>query len=217
MVQQGFTPSIAEATGSTPLRRFRGKLQGTGMREHTFEGRDKPTRYIQFAFTDLLVMETDSPYPYPIGTIEVTYTDPASSRGQTKWEALAASIRLLLPPGTPLVLDEVLVGKDQEWALLPAKLRVQVEGKWQTAEDEAWQVVSLQGAAAATDITPHVLDLLDGQTDAGFHEALYADALVKSHPKVVEAVTNRTLLTSLSEAGKCWRDDGGVWHKGPKL
>ena len=218
MVQEQFVPSLDTHPFGTPLRRFSGKLQDYVPTKVTPEG-GREYMSIVFNFVDVVVIESVEPYPFPIATINISY----STSTETRWDALATSIKKLFE-STPAL--EELVGKTQEWAYLPAKLRKKLPdaegGAWVTADDEAWQVVSIGEASAGSqaagtepgfDIDAHILNLLDGKTEQDFYQAFYQDPKVRSHPELITAATERKLLGTLEEAGRVSRDSEGIWHR----
>jgi len=169
---------------------------------------------IVLKFTDLEVIESVSPYPFPTAEIQISHSD----RSETRWAAMGDSIRRLLGP------DEgadamVLEGKMQEWAMLPSPTRRPEDpqnpgGYWETLDTDCWQVVAVEGAAeAAENLTEHLLDLADGKTDTQFNQAALADTKVTASPTTVTAITERTLLPALIAAKQLSRDAEGVLHK----
>lgn len=205
-------PISTETSGLIPLRRFKGMCQS--IEEDVRKGDRGEYTVIVFKFTDLEVIESVSPFPFPTAEIQISHSD----RSETRWAAMGDSIRRLLGP------DEgadamVLQGKNQEWAMLPAPTRRPEDpqnpgGNWVTADTECWQVITVEGAAeAAENLTEHLLDLADGKTDTQFHAAALADDKVRADPKTITAITDRKLLPALFEAKRLTRDAEGVLHK----
>lgn len=217
MVQEPFTPSLDTHPFGTPLRRFSGVLKEYVPTKVSPEG-GREYMTIVFNFVDVVVIESVEPYPFPIATINISY----STSTETRWDALATSIKKLFE-STPAL--EELVGKPQEWAYLPAKLRKKLPeaegGEWVTAADEAWQVVSIGGEGAAApagtepafDIDDYVLNLLDGKTEQDFYQVLYQDPKVRAYPALITAATERKLLETLEAAGRVSRDSEGIYHR----
>lgn len=203
-----FVPSLQTRPFGTPLRRFKGLLKEYVPEEK--QGDSGSYMTITFNFTDIEVIESVEPYPFPIATINISYS---TSTG-TKWDALAASIKKAI--GMSVTLDD-LVGKVQVWAYIPAKLRTKLDdGKWGDVEQETWQVASVEGAdpeAAADSITEHILDMIDGKTEQDFYQEFYQDEEVRKHPDLITAASERNLLKSLEDAGRISRDSEGIWHK----
>jgi hypothetical protein len=190
-----------------------------------FNEGDKPRTFVEFDFIDLEVIESTEPYPFPTAKLAIRYIAPTESRGETDWEAFSGSLRRLIP-GCPD--PDPLVGKMQEWAMLPAKVRIlakeedgttpllDTQGKqvWEAGEADRWQLVSVEGIEdTSKDLTEHLLELADGKTEVQFNQAALTDKKVMANSDTVDAITNRVLLPALIEAGKLIRDDEGVLHK----
>jgi len=214
LVQEGpFVPSLETRPFGTPLRRFRGLLKEYNSEKVSPDGGGREYMRITFDFIDLEVMESMEPYPFPIATLQISY----STATETRWDALAQSIKRVV--GLNPTLEDI-VGKTQEWAYLEATLRAQVEGVWTNTKQEAWQLVSLAGTVSGNGvddgIDDHVLALLDGKTEQDFYAVLYADELVRKHPETISAATERLLLPALEKAGRITRDTEGIYHIQPK-
>jgi len=171
-------------------------------------------KVIVFKFTDLEVLESVSPYPFPTAEIQISHSD----RSETRWAAMGDSIRRLLGPedGADAM---VLEGKRQEWAMLPSPTRRPEDpenprGAWVTADTDCWQVVAIEGAAeAAQDLTEYLCELADGKTEVDFHAKALGDSRVMADPKTIEAITERKLVPALVEAKLLTRDAEGILHK----
>ena len=210
-----FVPSLDTRPFGTPLRRFDGVLQEYVPTKHAAQEGGREYMTIVFNFVDVVVIESVEPYAFPIATISVPY----NTTTETRWDALASSIKKVF--GHTPSLEE-LVGKKQQWAFLSAKLRKKEGDDWITANEEAWQLVSIEGVGSgvsgsgttpSSDIDAHILTLLDGKTEQDFLQAFYQDPEVRKFPDLITAATNRELLPSLEKAGRIGRDPQGIWHK----
>jgi len=207
-----------ETSGFSPLRRFRGRCKD--VRKDTREGQRGTFDVGVFEFIDLEVIESVTPYPFPIATIEIRL----SGRTETAWDAFAQSLKRALGEAAT---TSMLGGKMQEWAMLPSPLRrprpkmvKQADGNeveqevWSAEDEPAWQVVSVEGAAqAAEDLGAHILDVADGKTEKALYEALLGDAKIRSNPSIVTQITDRKLVSGLIESGALSRDTEGILHK----
>jgi hypothetical protein len=225
-MQETFKPSISAPQGQSPLLHFKAVLEDYVSTQREFDREDGSKRQavaIEFRFKDLEVLDATEPYPFPIAVISLNYSPPSTSRGGTRWEALAKSIRQLFP-GDDSALDK-MKGQKQEWKMLPATLRQplteedgtpKVDGNgravWGDAPGTAWQVVSVDGVAGPEDLTDYVVGLAEGKTEQQFHQALLTDPKIISRPDLVSNITERKLLDSLVTAGKVSRDAEGVLH-----
>ena len=215
-----FVPSLDTKPFGTPLRRFRGMLQDFVPTKVTPQGGGNEYMSIVFNFVDLVVIDSVEPYPFPIATLSISY----STSVETRWDALASSIKRVYD-STPAL--EELVGKVQEWAYMPVKLRKRLDdGNWATVDDEAWQLVSIDGVGAGVgtgtgastatptfDVDAHILDLLEGKNEQEFYQVFYQDVEIRKHPDLITAATERKLLTTLEEAGRIERDPQGIYHR----
>ena len=224
---QGFKPSIAAPSGGeSPLLRFKGTLAEYRGEEVARTDGKGSFMVVVFNFGNVEVIESKEPYPFPIAVIRMFYAPPETSYGKSRWDALAGSIRKLVPDGD---LD-ALVGKHQEWAVLPCMLNQRLmdaegnvilkpDGKatYGDVQGESWQVVSVDGIGSVeqvdADFNDYLVALADGQTEAQFNERALTDQQVITKPTVVTALTDRVLIETLLTAGRLTRDAEGILHK----
>jgi hypothetical protein len=182
---------------------------------------------LNFKFSDLEVLEAVEPYPFPIATITVGYAPPASSRGGTKFEALAGSLRKLMPDNPDINL---LKGKKQEWKMENRSLRrglTDEEGNplmdgnnkqlWGEVPTLCWTVIAIEGLGSAKEADANfnefLVNLADGKTEPKFYEEALQNSEVTSRPHIVDAIVKRTLLPNLKEMKLIERDAEGILHK----
>ena len=232
MVQEPFKPSLATPVGQSPLQEFSAILESweAETRESPSDTPgEQPRKYqvITFNFKDLDVILSTEPYPFPIAVLSIGYAPPTQSRGNTRWEAIAGSIRKLTPDPD---LD-VLVGNRQTWKMLPATLRMPVleedgtpklDGRlrplWADADVDCWHIVEVEGLGSAAESDEEFMDFLvdqaDGRTEKDWYEALLGDRRVTQRNDIVTAITDRKLLDTMKAAGKLTVDEEtGVLHK----
>ncbi len=232
MVQEPFKPSLATPVGQSPLQEFIAVLDSweAETRESPADTPgDTPRKYqiITFNFKDLEVIRSTEPYPYPIAVLNIGYAAPTVSRGNTRWDALASSIRKLTPDPD---LD-LLVGKRQTWVMAEATLRQalteedgtpKLDGKlrplWGDVKADAWQIKEIEGLGSTEEADQDFMDFLvdqaDGKLEKDWYEALLGDRRVTQGPgDIVTAITERKLLDTLLKAGKLTRDDEQILHK----
>ena len=221
MTTGAFKPSIEQPQDAqNPLVRFRGDLKEYEVRTETSTlGQGGQFTRIFFHFINVEVLEANEPYPFPIATIPVSY----SERGETRWAALAGSFRRQLP--SPDI--DLLVGRKQEWHFTGGQnLRQQVtdddtgERVWKSVPANAWQLVWIEGGASANgtggNLMDAIVDGVDGKTNEAFYQWFYGDPGLKQlggYNDAVTAAANRQLLETLETGGKLTRDAEGVWHK----
>ncbi len=213
--------------GDTPLRRFVGVLKEAKQDQRIATQDQRKYLVIHFNFTDLEVLDAVEIYPYPIAVIEIGYADPSTSRGDTKWEAFASSLRKLMGPQADV---DALVGKKQEWLMVERQLRralnnedgsPMVDGNgraiWGLTPVGCWTVFSVEGLGTAEqkdeDFYAKLVDMADGKTEPQFYEAAFLNEDVRSRKNIVKAITDRTLLSTLTEMKKVARDAEGILHK----
>lgn len=221
MTQEGPWKPGLDTTGFSPLQHFKGVLDHYDIIDS--QGDRGTYRSIQFAFKDIEVLKSTEPYPFPTAEIRVSY----STRTGTKWDAWAKSLRKLAPDA---IDPDVLVGKAQEWMMVPTQRRAPLNDEagqpqmgednrqvWGEVMEDMWHVTSADGLGSAEEadaaFNAHILTLADGKKDADFYAAALADEKVRKNPPVVTAITGRTLLDTLIAAGKLDRDAEGVLHK----
>ena len=224
-----------EPTGGRP---FNPLLRFSGMcKEVTpvvYKNEDDPSAKermtVKFDFTDITVIDTEEPYPFPTATGSLPYSD----RAETIWMAWANSFRDLIPKEEWVALSmpfKILEGKRQEWAYLPARLRrpltdengdpiMDATGrpKWGVQDANTWQLVSVEGygKSSGTNIYDLIIEHLDGKDDKDFMEWLFTNMEIKAvpgHAAAVEAQSERKLIPMLIESGKMTQDANGVYHK----
>lgn len=189
-------------------------------------GRTKQSQSVKFYFTDVVVIESHEPYPFPIADLTI----PHSTAADTRWAAWTKSVRDLVPADQTGYGLDLLVGKKQEWFYKPARLRMPLRGddgedvldasgkpKWGVVDGDAWQVVAIEGMnTSGKDLTDLIVDGLDGKLAKEFLDWLFTEQALKSYPgfnDIVEAATDRKLLPHLVTIGKVTEDAEGRYHR----
>lgn len=224
--------SIEKPTGGdTPLRHFKGTLSPDQRLDEERETKDGSRRYVvlNFNFSDVEVLESVEPYAFPIAVITVGYAPPKVSRGGTAFEALAGSLRKLMPENPDI---NNLKGKRQEWKMEERMLRrglIDEEGQprvdgnnnqiWGDVAVLCWTVVSIDGVGSTeekdAEFNAFLVELADGKTEPQFYEVALMDQRVNARPNITDALVNRKLLVTLIEMKLLHRDAEGILHKGP--
>ena len=215
-----FKPSIgAPAENQSPLIKFRGVLKEYKAETRKFGERD--ATIISFNFTDVEVLEAREPYPFPIATITVGY----SERADTRWSALTKSFRVVLP--SPDI--DLLVGKQQEWYFTGGNStrrlvsETDAEGNttevWKSLPTDCWQLTWIEGVGGANgagNLMDMIVDNADGKMNDAFYQWFYSDPTLRNlagYQDAVTAAANRQLLETLQTGGKLTRSAEGVWQK----
>lgn len=209
---EGFKPSIDRPSDNTiPLLEFSGVLKDYVAEDRKDDRSGRTWTTITFNFTDLEVIETTEPYPFPIAKIQIPY----GTRSKTRWAVFAESARGILPQ----VDIDLLVGKRQKWVWGSCELRQQVDGEWKNVEADSWQVVEVEGYGNSGEDDSNLIDALvelaDGKTEAEFNSAVFSDEKLKKmggYSSAVDMIINRKFFDAMKEIGKLEKS-GDNWVK----
>lgn len=206
--------------GRHPVKEWSGILKDVLRDERTF-GNTKRTN-AKFQGTDVTVHATyeNQVWAHPIIEFSVPYTDPTGSSGNTRWEALASSLRKIAGEGAPLPK-----GKRVRMAQIPAIIRQNVakDGEpdnWQNQEADCWQFLEIEGlgsrAEANGNVRDYILDTADGKSEEDAKMALMADmSKLAGHSEITNGLTEGTLFSTYVGSGLLTKDTDGVLHKAP--
>ncbi len=250
MTQEQFVPSVAKPTGGgPPVTRFSGLMNSLtddppGYRMITKEFSDsRKSKYVEFNFSEVVVIEASAKYPYPVLTLTIPFAPPDQSRGDTFWEAFSESMRLLFPGDVGSVTS--LVSKTQEWAMVPCTVRRPTGEKdengrdlWGPAQAPGWVVLGVEGVtsievqpvaggAPVATITPtaistsasnsvmeYIADLIDGKSMQQFNMVLFEDPVANSNVStVIQANLDDQLVPALLLAKMIERQDDGTYRR----
>lgn len=225
---EGIKLNLEEPQDSTsPLIRFKAVLKEykVDAREATEDRRASTS--VVFDFVDVVVIESREPYPFPIATLRIPY----SERNETRWAAFTSSLRKILPPEVRSSdgLD-ALVGKNQEWHWTAAKLRQPLrddEGndimengkqKWGVRDADSWQILNCEGFGGAEEgsIMDAIVEYADGKTDKDLYQWVFTSQELKrysDYTDAVEAVASRQLIGLLEKQGRLKTEADGTLRK----
>lgn len=216
-----------------PLVRFRGILKEEPVLvDREFDGRK--SQQVQFNFTDLVVIESNEPYLFPIATITLRY-DPNNRTGNA-WDVFKKSMYKAFGDEDYGSMLDRLVGKEQEWWYGDCEMRMPPpddsdeppgpDGRpvWKMRPTKAWQIVSIEGVTKPANtngkgLNEALVELLDGKTRVEFQAALFSPegnalkAYGAEHGKAVEAASQQKLLPMLEAMNLVTVDADGVYHK----
>lgn len=208
--EQEWFPSTGEPQGGdSPLLDFEGVLAAWERIEREFENRTY--RVIKFKFTAVRALDATEPYPFPVAEININFADPVTDRGNSRWAHWSTSARNIT--GQRMDAIKALVGKRQRWKRIPKKIRQQVEGEWVDAEVPVWTIIELEGSQVPQDSAGnvgYVLGIANGKTETEFYQAALEDQRVMRDPVLVTALTNRSFVSQMLEAGQLERNSEGV-------
>lgn len=204
----------------TPLREFKGVLEGiTASLVDRFQ---PPRTEIIFNFTDMNVIETVEPYPFPIAQISIMQ----SNREQSFWGVFAESAGRLVPEGVIMVaqLIDYLQGKVLHMKLTSGHMMWDRDKGEETPRD-CWELVGVEGVVAqpasgepvaikevGVSPTDVALKLLDGKNIQDWNQIVFQDPAVKSDGDLITSILNNTFIPSMKEKGIVSVDENGVHH-----
>jgi len=182
-----------------PVTAFDGKLDSYATEKSKWDA-----MMCNLNFVDIDNVESTEPYPYPIVQIPIKL----SQKKNSAWGIFATSLDKLIPEGEDL--------KDQVGKRLKMASRVHTYGKNDAGEDMAgvvWEVQEIVGTGKVKgNAIQQALKLLNGKTAAEFGQKVFTDPIVKSDPKVLQTIINKTFITAMEESGKVTKDKEGVYH-----
>lgn len=218
-MSEGIKLHLGEPTDdfNSPLVRFKGICKAQTIVQKEAEENRRASTSLKLDFVDVTVIESTEPYPFPIAS----FTIPYSERGETRWAAFTSSLRKIVPPDLIATGSlDFLVGKEQEWHFTGARLRLPVRdennevkldasGKqvWGVQEGKAWQILNLEGFGQAEQ--GNILDTIrdwigEGKKDQEIYQYVFTEQKLKSfkdYNQTVEAVASRKLIESMTLMG----------------
>jgi len=187
----------------TPLRKFYGVLESF---PHEQSGYGK-TR-VNLNFTQVQVLESTEPYPFPIATVAINL----SNRKNSSWGVFGESLIKCLPEGADI---DFCIGKKMG-------LEMEVGHKFGTDQDgnemlgNCWKVFEVAGVVAgAKQITAKdkAVELLDGKTVQEHTTLALADPQIRSDTDLQKAIVSKDFYNSLQQAGMFSKDAQGIYHR----
>jgi len=210
---QSFEPDVTEFWGV--LKEVRDVDEA-----NRFGGEGAKRRVVYFDHTDIEVISSRIPFPFPTFSPRINY----SSANNQPWSVFTESFRVAAPSGERDLY--ALEGKRVHWkygqATLRQNLGSQESPKWEDNTDaKAWQIVEVEGwgtasAVQSIDFEQVILDMAEGKTGNEFMQAYYSDNSIRGHSGYTEAtekLARGTLLKELVEAGKLTVDGEGKHSK----
>lgn len=197
---------LIEGYQRTPLREFKGKLDGFPTE---LVDRFLPAKtYVNLNYSEVEVIETIEPYPFPITQLPM----PLNKRRTSSWTIMADSIAKLIPPDQDI---SNTIGMIHHLKFTPGHMMWD-DKKGESTAREAWEVIGLSGAGVATanvaDATDRALELLDGKVEEEWNQLVFKDATVKGDGKLIDSILHRRFLQEMKTAGRATDDSNGIWH-----
>jgi hypothetical protein len=196
--------------GDIPVKKFRGTLK------EIVKDTNQYGTYVNLNFQVVEIIASDSPFELPIIPVRVKY----SNRVKSKWGILAASMAKIIPETEDLndQIDKEMLLEKTEGHMLYS--RDSNEGKGGDIPMPAWEVTEIEGigvadagAGSAGTATDRAKELLDGSTLADFNKQALSDPKIRKDAALVKAITNKSFITGMVEAGIFELDENKVYHK----
>jgi len=212
----------------TPLRHFKGKLDSITGSMVKRGKMPQPRLEVVYTFSELEVIESSEPYPFPIAQVSLLH----SNRVKSAMGVLGASIDKVInagldenAPQSQVKNQDFLIGKVQEWQITPGHMMWNADTNTETPRD-CWEVISVEGAGSTpkkgkagatvgiTSITPiqQAINLLDGKTQQQWNNIVFQDPVVKGDSNLVNSIIQGTFIPPLEAAGMVTKDDDSVFH-----
>jgi hypothetical protein len=216
LVEEAKVSTRGLTEGGTPLRHFKGRLNSFPKEA----AKNYAGTIVQLNFTDVDVIESLEPYPFPIATIGINL----SNNKKSKWGIFSESLNKLIPESEDI---DQQVGKMFEMKMTPGHKVFQKPrdaagttipgGKSVEVETEAWEVIALEGAVVAGKGTSAPAEiakaLLDGKNQADFNRLAYGDAVIRTDPNLLRSLGDNSFVTAQVQMGAFVKDANGVFHK----
>ena len=198
---------LIEGVPRTPLREFKGKLEGYATELVT---RFQPARtYINLDFSELEVIETTEAYPFPIAKISM----PFNKRRVSQWTIFSDSLAGFIPDDKDL---KDTIGMQYHLKFTPGHMMWNKDMGKPTAR-ESWEVIGLFGAVVTSkvDATEVALGLLDGKNEEEWNQSVFQSPAVKGDSKLIDDIIHRRFLPAMETAGRITKNSNGIWHTKP--
>lgn len=191
--------SLVEGYQLTPLREFIGTFENfEAERDEQFD-----RIRVTLQFSDVEVIESTEPYPFPIAQIPI----PFSQRRKSQMGFLISSIDKLIPGGSL----SSLLGKRVRMKMVSENF-----GRWRgEAEDrirECWEVMEIIGAAPQGKSAYRVaLELAVGRSPDNlreFYQEAFKNPVIKADRELVGKILNKTFVSEALETGDLIVVDG---------
>lgn len=193
---------LEEAGQQHPLIKFKGVLQSYDPQPPNERGRVR----VLFHFSDIEVIESREPYPFPLAEIGINY----STRKRSSWGVLAGSVGKV---NSDLDVPD-LVGKGQEWHNTPGHQFGENRETGEQIVASCWEVMAVEGVDTGPQVSAYdkMLEILDGATIAEFNQKVFADPVIKADGQLQSSILDQSLIPGLIAAGVATVDADGKHH-----
>ena len=190
---------------STPITRIKGLLKERVIeqRKGTFAKPDQ--KDVILKITDILEIESDTPYPYKTAELRLKFSDSLNS----SWVLLEDSIAEVLGIGDASIDDivgcNVTLVKEKGHLFFTDKTGKESRG-------DVWRVVAVEGKGKSTSSLNYVLDLLKGKTREEFEKVAVNDNNIKKNIKLLSSIMDGRFYNSPEVTAVLKVDEDGIFR-----
>jgi len=203
--------NLTDGFQQTPLRHFKGKLESIITEMRTFQNSPTPKQYHNLNFSEIDVILSTEPYPFPIAQLSF----PSSDRKKSGWGVLGQSGLKFLNENEDV---SVLVNAILELQMTPGHMMWNREAGGETAR-ECWEIVGVERVGGVqgpspgqtTNATETAINLLIGKNEQEWNQLVFANPIVKADSKLVAEILARTFLPALEADGIVCKDEAGIY------
>lgn len=211
MTEMDFTTRADKLTvAGTPLRKFKGRLIGSDensnrifpkMRDAAPGGQSgSPGQVVDLNFVDVDVVESTTPWNYPIAQLSINYRPGRSGEAPSERGGWGILLKSAQDIGFEDFQD--LVGKVLSMEAEPEHSYGVNRDTGEAMTGIVWRVKEVGGGEQSQmnpeDETNHILDLIHGKDRAGFSETMMQDEVGR---KFTKEIMDGTLIASLLASG----------------
>lgn len=204
--------NLTDGYQQSPLRHFKGRLDNIITEMRTFASGNK--QYHNLNFSEINVIETVEPYPFPIAQLAF----PSSDRKKSGWGVLGQSGLKFLAAAEDVA---ALQGTILELKMTPGHMMWNRDVGSETPR-ECWEIVGAEREGGVATPTPGqpaanaantAIDLLIGKTEQEWNQLVFANPIVKADSGLIAQILARTFLPSLEAADIISKDEAGIYSR----
>jgi len=170
--------------------------------------RFEPARtYVNLTFSEVEVIETTEPYPFPIAQIGL----PLNKRRTSQWTVFSDSLAKFLQESEDLAN---CIGKTIHMKFTGGHMMWDRD-KGEATPREAWEVIGVLGEGTTVnvvDATAKALELLDGKSEQEWNQLVFQNPAIKADSVLMNDIIYRKFLAAQEAAGTATKDGNGIWH-----
>jgi len=188
---------------ATPINRIKGTLEERTIKDRTGQFAKAGQKDVILKITNILEVESDTPYPYKTAEIALKFSDSITS----SWALLEDSIAEVMGKDvTEVSIDDVVssvvtLEKEKNHLFFTDKAGKESRG-------DVWRVTAVEGKGANT--TTYAMDMLKGRSKADFEKIANDDATIKKNIKLLSSIMSGKFFTSPEVTAK-YQEVNGVF------